>query len=79
MVEQQDGAPHGGNRFKHARQQVLGDLFGSPRQLHAHADLDDQFQASRSASIEAAQQEGLRLQRRFVHADRSLTVARARS
>ena len=40
MIEQQDRAPRGGNRFKDARQQVLGDLFRSPDHLHAGADLD---------------------------------------
>ena len=46
MIEQQDRGARGGNRFKEARQQMLGDLFGSPHQLHAHADLDHQRQTA---------------------------------
>ena len=58
---------------------MLGDLFRSPDHLHARADLDEQLQAAGTASVEPAQKEGLRLQRRFVKADGNLALPRART
>ena len=79
MIEEQDRGARGGNRFKEARQQVLGDLLRSAHHLHARADLDQQLQAAGTASLEPAQQKGLRLQRPFVQLDRNLALPRARS